>query len=526
MDTALVAWSRAQFALTAIYHWIFVPLTLGLSFIVAIMHTIYLKTGSEDWKRITKFWMKLFGINFAIGVATGIILEFEFGTNWSNYSWFVGDIFGAPLAIEGILAFFLESTFVAVMFFGWDRVNKKFHVASSWLTAIGTNLSAIWILVANAWMQHPQGMKFNPATARNEMVSFADVALNPTAITKFLHTISQAYLLAGIFVVGVSAWYLYKNRDVLFAKKSMLVGSTYAFLAAIFVLITGDMHAHDVAQTQHMKFAAMEGLYKGKAGQEIVVFGIINGKKHPGEPDVKPYKFAIKIPKLLSLLATRKVNGFVPGIDDIVYGNEQYGLIPIKNKIDTGRMIVQLLDKYREAYKKGDTATANIALAQFKEMQKKGLDKYLGYGYLDKPEEAVPPVGPVFYSFHLMVLSWAWLFLVALVMFYLAIRDKLEGKKVWFKISMWTILIAYLGTELGWVTAEMGRQPWAITELLPVKVATSHISTAEVQLTFFLFLIIFTILLIADVSILLTQIKKGPSPSVATANTETSNNNN
>ena len=222
-NLALVDWSRAQFALTAIYHWFFVPLTLGLSFIVAFMHTIYYKTGNEKWKQMTKFWMKLFGINFAIGVATGIILEFEFGTNWSNYSWIVGDIFGAPLAIEGLLAFFLESTFIAVMFFGWNRVSKKFHLLSSWFVAFGSNLSALWILIANAWMQNPVGTRFNPDTVRNEMTNFFDIALSPTAVFKFLHTVSQAYVIGALFVVAVSAWYLLKKRHLTFAKKSILI---------------------------------------------------------------------------------------------------------------------------------------------------------------------------------------------------------------------------------------------------------------------------------------------------------------
>ncbi len=224
-NLALVDWSRAQFALTALYHWIFVPLTLGLSFIVAFIHTIYYKTGDAKWKNMTKFWMKLFGINFAIGVATGIILEFQFGANWSNYSWFVGDIFGAPLAIEGILAFFLESTFIAVMFFGWERVSRKFHMLSSWFVAVGSNLSALWILIANAWMQNPVGMKFNPDTARNEMTNFFEVALSSTAIHKFLHTISQAYVIGALFVVAISAWFLLKKRHIDFAKKSILIAS-------------------------------------------------------------------------------------------------------------------------------------------------------------------------------------------------------------------------------------------------------------------------------------------------------------
>jgi len=277
-DLALVDWSRAQFALTAMYHWIFVPLTLGTSFIIAIMMSIYVKTGDEMWKRITKFWLTLFGINFAIGVATGIILEFQFGTNWSNYSWFVGDIFGAPLAIEGILAFFLESTFIAVLFFGWGRVSKRFHLVSAWLVAIGSNLSALWILVANAWMQNPVGMTFNPDTARNEMSDFWEIILSPTAVNKFLHTITSAYVLSGIFVVGVSAWFLLKNRRVIFAKRSMLVGAVFGLLGALFMLMTGDESARQVFKDQPMKFASMEGLYEGEANAPLVVIGFMQYK--------------------------------------------------------------------------------------------------------------------------------------------------------------------------------------------------------------------------------------------------------
>ena len=503
VDVALVNWSRAQFALTAIYHWIFVPLTLGLSFIVAIMHTIYLKTGSEEWKRITKFWMKLFGINFAIGVATGIILEFEFGTNWSNYSWFVGDIFGAPLAIEGILAFFMEATFVAVMFFGWDRVSKKFHVLSSWLTAIGTNLSAIWILVANAWMQHPVGMQFNPDTARNEMLDFAAVALSETAITKFLHTISQSYLLAGIFVIAVSAWLILRNKENLLAKKSMLVASIFAFLASLFVVYTGDLHAYDVAKTQPMKFASMEGLYKGGEGKGIVVFGILNADKKPGDGQ-EEYRAAIKIPKLLSFLATRDVNGFVPGIEDLYFGNEKYNIESLTTKIEKGKKAINALKKYKEAKEAGDETAKENALKEFRE-----YESYMGYGYFDNPDKIIPPVPTVFYSFHLMVIFGTWLVFISFMMFYFSIKKNIENKKFWLKAAMWSLLIAYIATELGWVTAEVGRQPWAITELLPVKIATSHLDVANVQLTFFMFLAIFTVLLIAEIKIMLTHIKKG-----------------
>jgi len=298
---SLIDWSRAQFALTALYHWLFVPLTLGFSFIVAFMHTMYYKTGDEKWKETTKFWMKLFAVNFAIGVATGIILEFEFGTNWSNYSWFVGDIFGAPLAIEGIFAFFMESTFFAVMFFGWDRVGKKFHLTSTWLTAIGTNLSAIWILIANAWMQDPKGTIFNPLTGRNEMVDFANIVFSETAISKFLHTISQAYLLASFFVIMVAAWFIIKNRHILFAKRSILIATVFGLLSSIFVVFTGDSSAYNIAHTQKMKFAAMEALYDGQTQAPLIVFGFLGSDNN---------NVSLRVPGMLSYLATRDINGF------------------------------------------------------------------------------------------------------------------------------------------------------------------------------------------------------------------------
>ncbi len=306
-DLALVDWSRAQFALTAMYHWLFVPLTLGLSFIIAIMETIYVRTGNPEWKKLTKFWMTLFGINFAIGVATGIILEFEFGTNWSSYSWFVGDIFGAPLAIEGIMAFFMESTFIAVMFFGWNKVSKSFHLTSTWLTAIGANLSALWILVANAWMQNPVGMQFNPDMARNEMINFWEILFSPTAVSKFLHTISQGFVLASIFVIGISAWYLLKNREAIFAKRSILIAGIFGLLSSLFVIFTGDSSTRDIVNTQPMKLAAIEGLYHGQEGAGLVAIGVIsNNDSDPENENLKDFSFSIEIPNVLSYLAYGK----------------------------------------------------------------------------------------------------------------------------------------------------------------------------------------------------------------------------
>ncbi len=274
-DVASVNWARAQFTLTACYHFLFVPLTLGLSFICAMMETIYYRTGDEFWKKVTKFWMGLFAINFAIGVATGIILEFQFGTNWSTYSWFVGDIFGAPLAIEGIFAFFLESSFFAVMFFGWNKFSKGFHLTSTWLVAIGSNLSAYWILVANAWMQNPVGTKFNLDTARSEMTDFFDVAFSPMAINKFLHTVASGYLTSSLFVIAVASWFLLKNKQVKLATRSIIIAATFGLLSTVLVIYSGDDSAYNVAKYQPMKLAAAEGLYDGKTKAGVVVVGVL-----------------------------------------------------------------------------------------------------------------------------------------------------------------------------------------------------------------------------------------------------------
>ena len=498
---SLVNWSRAQFALTAIYHWLFVPLTLGLSFIIAFMHTRYYKTGSEKWKNTTKFWMKLFGINFAIGVATGIILEFEFGTNWSNYSWFVGDIFGAPLAIEGIMAFFLESTFLAVMFFGWNRVSKKFHMLSSWFVAFGSNLSALWILVANAWMQNPVGMRFNPDTARNEMVSFVEILFSPTAIYKFLHTISNGYVVASLFVIGISAWYVLKGRHLEFAKRSILVASVFGLLSSIFVVITGDSSAHNVAHTQPMKFAAMEGIYEGGEGVGLTTIGIVTpGKKYDNNKN--DFVFALKVPKMLSYLANRNSNSFVPGINDLVDGNKEHGIIPISERMKFGKLAINAFKEYN-----------NSEDAEIKEDALKTLEEnfqHFGYGYLPDKKSAIPNVPITFYSFHLMV-SLGFFFIVLFGVFlFFSVKQKIESKKKWLKLAVWSIPLGFLASELGWIVAEVGRQPWTIQDILPTMASTSHLSASSVQVTFWAFAALFTVLLIAEIKIMLYQIKSGP----------------
>lgn len=498
---SLVDWSRAQFALTAIYHWIFVPLTLGLSFIVAFMHTMYYRTKLEKWKNTTKFWMKIFGINFAIGVATGIILEFEFGTNWSNYSWIVGDIFGAPLAIEGILAFFLESTFIAVMFFGWERVSKKFHMLSSWFVAIGSNLSALWILVANAWMQNPVGMEFNPDTARNEMVDFWEILFSPTAVHKFLHTISNGYVVASLFVIGISAWFLLKGRHKEFAKRSMLIAACFGLISSIFVAFTGDGSAYDVAQTQPMKFAAMEGLYEGGEGMGLVTVGMVTpGKKYDNDKD--DYVFALKIPNLLSYLAERDGNAYVPGIKNIIEGDRENNIVPVEERMRNGKVAINALKEYKTS---DNITVKDEALRTFRENYKD-----FGYGFLPDKESAIPNVPLTFYSFHIMVgLGFYFIVLFAMILFF-SMKQTIEKKKAWLKLAFWSIPLGFIASELGWIVAEVGRQPWTIQDILPTMASTSHLSVSSVQITFWLFTALFTVLLIAEFKIMIHQIKLGP----------------
>lgn len=499
-----VNWSRAQFALTAMYHWIFVPLTLGLSFLVAFFESIYVKTGDESWKKLTKFWMTLFGINFAIGVATGIIMEFQFGTNWSNYSWMVGDIFGAPLAVEGIFAFFLEATFFAVMFFGWERASKRFHLFSTWMVAVGSNLSAVWILVANAWMQNPTAMAFNPDKARFEMQNFLDVALSPTAVQKFTHTTSSSFLLASLFVMGISALFLLQKRHQQLAQRSMVVAAVLGLISSVFVAFNGDESAFHIAHRQPMKLAAMEGLYTGQEAAPVVAMGLINTSKKPGD-DLPAFHQEVKIPGMLSLLANRDFGSFVPGINDLVYGNPERKIVGAQQKIASGRVAVAALARYKEAKKAGDQTAAAEALTLFNQNK-----EFLGYGYLNSPEEAVPPVALTFYAFHIMVGLGSLFPLIFLSVLFFAYRGTLDQHRWLSWICFACLFLGYVASQAGWVVAEAGRQPWAIEGLLPVGVATTAIAAGSVKTTFFIFLFLFTGLLIAEIGIMVKQIKIGP----------------
>ncbi len=511
-DLSLVDWSRAQFALTAMYHWLFVPLTLGLSFIVAIMETVYFRTGSEEWKRMTRFWMTLFGINFAIGVATGIILEFEFGTNWSNYSWFVGDIFGAPLAIEGILAFFLESTFVAVMFFGWNRVSKKFHLASTWLVAIGASLSALWILVANAWMQNPVGMTFNPETARNEMTDFLAVLTNPVAIDTFFHTVTSGFLLASVFVMGISAWFLLKGREERMAGKSILIAGLFGLASSLTVALTGDISARTLADVQPLKFAALEAHYTGKDNAGLVAAGILKDSDQLiGEKTKKEFVVKVEIPGFLSVMTGGNRHVYVPGIEDLVDGNPEKNIMPVAEKMERGRYAREVLMDYKRARQTNNSEEAEMIKGMFSDSN--FIDeyfRYFGYAFLDRPEDVIPNVSVAFYTFHLMVmLGFFFILLCALALFF-NYRGSLQKQKWLLWLMIISVPLAYIASQSGWVLKEMGRQPWIIQDLMPVGTAVTNINTGSVITTFILFAVLFTVLLIAEVSIMTKQIKTGP----------------
>lgn len=515
IDTSLIDWSRAQFALAAIYHWLFVPLTLGLAVIMGIMETIYVKTGQKFWKHTTQFWMKLFGINFAVGVATGLILEFEFGTNWSNYSWFVGDIFGAPLAIEGILAFFMEATFIAVMFFGWNKVSKRFHLASTWLTGIGATLSAWWILVANAWMQYPVGMVFNPETVRNEMDNFVAVALSPVAVMKFFHTVLSSWIVGAVFVIGVSCWYLIRKRNQKMSLSSIKIATFVGLFASLITAWTGDQSGYQIAQTQPMKLAAIEGLYEGGNGMGLTVIGLINPDKQTYDDDIEPILYDLKMPKLLSFLATRRLDGYVPGIRNLIEGNyplpDGSKALSAQEKIASGKKAIAALDAFRNAKREGNKQAETTA----REILQQNI-AHFGYGYIQKADQLIPNVPLNFYAFRVMVGLGAYFILLFLVILFITYKKDLTRMKWLQWLCLLSIPLAYLASQAGWVIAETGRQPWAIQDMLPTCAAVSRLQTGSVQLTFFLFLILFTVLLIAEINIMLKAIKKGPEGETTT----------
>ncbi|MBC3810890.1 cytochrome ubiquinol oxidase subunit I [Undibacterium aquatile] len=503
ISESLVDLSRLQFAATALYHFLFVPLTLGLSLLLAIMETVYVMTGKTIYRDMTKFWGKLFGINFALGVTTGLTMEFQFGTNWAYYSHYVGDIFGAPLAIEGLLAFFLESTFVGLFFFGWDRLSKVGHLSVTYLTAIGSNLSALLILIANGWMQNPVGAEFNPVTLRMELSSFTDVIFNPVAQAKFVHTISAGYVTGSIFVLSVSSWYLLKKRDTAFALRSFRIAAAFGLASVLSVIVLGDESGYTAAETQETKMAAMEGMWKTEeAPAGLTLFGI------PDEVN-KTNHAEIRIPYVLGLIGTRSVDKVIPGIDALE--------VKIASRIERGIVAVTALEALRKDPKNAEK------LAYFKAVQADLgygllLKKYISDVRLATPEmkaqalrDAFPKVTPMFWTFRIMVaVAFAMLALIA-VAFWSAARNRIESRPWLLKWAVWSVPLPWIACEMGWFVAEYGRQPWTVQGMLPTHLSTSALSGNDVLFSLGGFLLFYTLLLIAEVYLMLKYVRLGPS---------------
>jgi cytochrome d ubiquinol oxidase subunit I len=502
-DLELVNVSRLQFAITALYHFLFVPLTLGLSWILVIMESVYVMTGRQIYKDMTQFWGKLFGINFAMGVTTGITLEFQFGTNWAYYSHYVGDIFGAPLAIEGLMAFFLESTFVGLFFFGWNRLSRVGHLVVTFLVALGSNLSALWILIANGWMQNPVGSDFNYETMRMELTSISQIILNPVAQCKFVHTVAAGYVTASMFVLGVSAWYLLKGRDVAFAIRSFAVAAGFGLASICSVIVLGDESGYAVGEVQRVKLAAIEAeWHTQKPPAAITVFGI------PNEAEQRT-DYAIKVPWMLGLIATRSVDEKITGILDLRKEAEA--------RIESGIVAYGLLQKLRAGDKSPETRQAF-------DLRKKDL----GYGLLLKkytpnvvdatPEQikraaadTIPHIGPLFWSFRIMVgIGIVLLFIFTAAFYFLAVRN-LAPQRWLLRLCLWGIPLPWIALELGWIVAEYGRQPWTIAEVLPTFLSVSNIPVSSVFASLAGFIVFYTVLLIVEVYLLLKYIKLGPS---------------
>jgi len=499
----LVDLSRWQFALTAMYHFIMVPLTLGLSWILFIMESVYVMTGKEIYKDMTRFWGKLFGINFALGVTTGITMEFQFGTNWAYYSHYVGDIFGAPLAIEGLMAFFLESTFVGLFFFGWSRLSKRAHLLTTFLVALGSNLSALWILVANAWMQNPVGAEFNPATMRMELTSFADLFFNPVAQVKFVHTVAAGYVTASMFVLGVSALYLLKGRDVGFARRSFAVAVGFGLASVCSVIVLGDESGYEVGQVQKVKLATMEAAWDTEPPPaSFTIFGL-------PDQEAQTTRGEIKVPWAGGLIVTRSLDKPIKGVKQLLEESEV--------RIEKGMRAFGLLQKLRA----GDSSPA--VLQEFN-----SLKPHLGYGLLLKrytpkvvdatPEQihraaldTIPNVGVMFWSFRIMVgLGFYMLALIA-VSFYLCAKRVFDQKRWLLKLIVFSMPAPWIAAELGWIVAEYGRQPWSIGEVLPTLLASSTLSTGDLIGSMAAMVLLYTAFMIAAAYLMVKYVRLGPS---------------
>ncbi len=501
VNPLLVELSRLQFALTAMYHFLFVPLTLGLSILLAMMETVYVMTGRAIWRDMTKFWGLLFGINFVLGVATGITMEFEFGMNWAYYSHYVGDIFGAPLAIEGLMAFFLEATFVGIFFFGWGKISSRAHLAVTWLMALGTNLSALWILIANGWMQHPVGAVFNPDTMRMEVSDFMAVLFNPTAQAKFVHTVSAGYVTGAAFVLGVSAFYILRGRHIELAKRSFVIAAAFGVASALSVIVLGDESGYTITDNQKMKLATMEAMWHTEAPPaSFTAIGI---------PDMatRTTNYAVRIPWVIGLIGTRSIDQQIPGIFELVQKAEE--------RIRSGLAAYDALQKLKlnhadaAARAAFDKASGDLGFALL-------LKRYVDNPMTATPEQikqaawsTVPSVPSLFFTFRFMVLFAFILLAVFVVSLWYTMREA-EAPRWLFRMALWALPLPWLSVELGWFVAEYGRQPWIIDGVLPTFLATSSLGVLDLLITIVGFTLVYGILAVIEVRLMLAAIRKGP----------------
>ncbi len=499
----VVELSRLQFALTALYHFLFVPLTLGLSFLLAIMESVYVMSNRIIYKDMTRFWGKLFGINFAMGVTTGITMEFQFGTNWAYYSHYVGDIFGMPLAIEGMMAFFLESTFVGLFFFGWERLSKLQHLTVTWLLALGTSLSALWILIANGWMQHPVGAEFNYETMRMELTSFAEMFFNPIAQVKFVHTVAAGYVTGSMFVLGISAYYLLKNRDVAFARRSFRIAAGFGLASVLSVIVLGDESGYTVGEVQRTKLAAIEAEWETEeAPASFTLFGF------PDEETMTTH-YAIKIPWVMGIIATRSIDTRVDGIKEIrerKHKRIKNGMIAYEN--------LQILrqDKTNQAAKSAFELHKNdlghgLLLKKYTENVVDATPEQIEAAVHD----SIPKVAPMFWTFRGMVFCGFTMLFIFAAAFYFNAKRTAHKQRWLLRLAFYGIPLPWLASELGWVVAEYGRQPWTIASILPTHLSTSSVEPGQLYLSLAGFFVFYTVLLVIELFLMLKYVRLGPS---------------
>ncbi|QAY95278.1 cytochrome d terminal oxidase subunit 1 [Methylovirgula ligni] len=502
IDNVTVELSRLQFGLTALYHFLFVPLTLGLSILLGIFESVYVMTGRTIWRDITKYWGLLFGINFAMGVATGITMEFQFGTNWAYYSHYVGDIFGVPLAIEGLMAFFLEASFIGLFFFGWDRLSRVGHLVVTWLVALGSNLSALWILVANGWMQHPVGAKFNPASMRMEVANFSDVLFNPVAQAKFVHTVSAGYVTGSIFVMAISAWFLLKGRNIAFAKRSMTVAASFGLASALSVVVLGDESGYSASENQKMKLAAIEAMWQTEAAPaSFTAFGFPDLATHTTHD-------ALEVPWVMGLIGTRSFSDKIPGILNLVEAN--------KARIASGEVAYGALGQLRKH--PDDVAARTTFNAHVND---------LGYGlllkrYTDKvtdatPEQVskaawdtVPNVPALFWTFRIMVGLGFFFIAFFGFAFWLSAKHRLDTYNWFLRLAVAILPLPWIAAELGWFVAENGRQPWTIDGILPTFLSASSLTAGNLWLSLGGFILFYSVLAVVELYLMIKYIKLGP----------------